>query len=659
MAQKSGVVSPHTHWLMVKTSPLQFRLQILGTLFIAILACSRRPTGMGDAGDVAPGDARMDTGAVDSGTFDARVPDADVSDAQVPDAAREDGCVPRAHYRDMDGDDFGVESSRLMTCDPLSGWVTESGDCNDSSSAIHPGATETCDGLDNNCDSSIDEGCDCVNGSTRTCGSDAGECRPGTQTCSSGRWALCSATGPETEVCDGLDNDCNGSIDNGASCADRANATASCGGGRCIYTCGADFEDCDSSTANGCEANLLSNSSHCGECGNDCGTGSCESGTCVAAGCALEICDGVDNDCDASIDEGCGGAEWCSSSSCEISDIAAPNGRSGHTAVWTGSEMIVWGGSTSRGALRYFLHDGARYSPASNAWAALPTTPLYDRYKHSAVWTGSEMIIWGGKSSTDSYFNDGARYNRAADAWTELHTSGFVARCRHSAIWTGSEMIFWGGTGARSETLDHGARFNPVSHSWANLPSSSAPSPRYDHSAVWTGSEMIVWGGIDNTGTLLRTGARYNLATDTWTTLPSDGPSARRSHTAAWTGSEMIVWGGSSEDATLGTRTGGRYNPSTNTWTGLSFSEIPSARSGHAGVWTGSEIVVWGGYSGLLLNDGARYNPRTDTWTVLSSLSVPSARVGHSAVWTGTDMIVWGGGASGSDLNDGWIWTSP
>ena len=70
-------------------------------------------------------------------------------------------------------------------------------------------STEVCDNKDNNCDGQIDEGL------SRSCGSDIGECKKGTETCSAGTWGTCiGATGPTTEICDGLDNDCDGIADN-------------------------------------------------------------------------------------------------------------------------------------------------------------------------------------------------------------------------------------------------------------------------------------------------------------------------------------------------------------------------------------------------------------------------------------------------------------
>ena len=55
-------------------------------------------------------------------------------------------------------------------------------------------------------------------------------------------------------------------------------------------------------------------------------------------------------------------------------------------------------------------------------------------------------------------------------------------------------------------------------------------------------------------------------------------------------------------------------------------------------------MIVWGGVgNGSYLNTGGRYNPSTDSWTATSTTNAPAARFLHTAVWTGSEMIVWGG----------------
>ena len=97
--------------------------------------------------------------------------------------------------------------------------------------------------------------------------------------------------------------------------------------------------------------------------------------------------------------------------------------------------------------------------------------------------------------------------------------------------------------------------------------------------------------------------------------------------------------------------TGGRYNPSTDTWTATSTTNAPVARDSHAAVWTGSEMIVWGGLgTGIAFNTGGRYNPSTDSWTATSTTNAPDERDLHTAVWTGSEMIVWGGTLTASTL---------
>ena len=81
----------------------------------------------------------------------------------------------------------------------------------------------------------------------------------------------------------------------------------------------------------------------------------------------------------------------------------------------------------------------------------------------------------------------------------------------------------------------------------------------------------------------------------------------------------------------------------------------PSARAAHTAVWTGTEMIVWGGTDfGTNFNTGGRYNPGTDSWTATSTANAPSGRYHHTAVWTGSEMIVWGGRvALGTDTNTG------
>jgi len=335
--------------------------------------------------------------------------------------------------------------------------------------------------------------------------------------------------------------------------------------------------------------------------------------------------------------DGCIDDTWTATSTTN-----APVARLGHTAVWTGSEMIVWGGLAS-GSI--YVNTGGRYDPSTDSWIATSTTNAPSaRESHTAVWTGSEMIVWGGEGTGVIGLNTGGRYNPSTDSWTATSTTNApTGREAHTTVWTGSEMIAWGGVAAPPHTnFNTGGRYNPSTDSWTATSTTNAPSPRDSHTAVWTGTEVIVWGGA-GTGNF-NTGGRYVVDTDSWTaTSTTNAPTARSYHTAVLAGSEMIVWGGSSNGSDV--NTGGRYNPSTDNWTATSTTNGPTARERHTAVSTGNEMIVWGGLDGNnnRLNTGGRYNPSTDSWTATSTTNAPSGRFAHTAVWTATQMIVCGG----------------
>ena len=112
-----------------------------------------------------------------------------------------------------------------------------------------------------------------------------------------------------------------------------------------------------------------------------------------------------------------------------------------------------------------------------------------------------------------------------------------------------------------------------------------------------------------------------------------------------WTGSEMIIWGGVDN-------TGGRYNPATNTWRATSTTNAPSARTEHTAVWTGTEMIVWGG---IWLHRRLEHrwkiqsqHEQLDTYEYHECAAM--RRLFHTAIWTGSEMIVWGGTNFGSSL---------
>ena len=206
------------------------------------------------------------------------------------------------------------------------------------------GATsETCNGVDDDCDGSVDEGDPEGGGS---CGTDVGECTPGVRHCTGGTLTCSGGTSALPERCNGLDDDCDGGVDEGdpeggASCGTDTGAcvagTVRCAGGALscqgasgpqLEVCNTIDDDCDGTVDEG--TLLATDPRNCGMCGRVCsypnGIPVCAGGACMLAGCVTghhdrdgdpangceyacelagaEVCNGRDDDCDGSIDEG-------------------------------------------------------------------------------------------------------------------------------------------------------------------------------------------------------------------------------------------------------------------------------------------------------------------------------------------------------------------
>jgi N-acetylneuraminic acid mutarotase len=315
------------------------------------------------------------------------------------------------------------------------------------------------------------------------------------------------------------------------------------------------------------------------------------------------------------------------------------------------------------------LNDGGIYDPATNIWLPINLigAPSAGRSGHSAVWTGSKMIVWGGAGnfSTQRNLNDGGLYDPTTNSWQPLNVNGAPSgRNGHKAFWTGTKMIIWGGwnqLNSGAETLlNNGGLYDPGTNAWQPLNVNGAPSGRYLSSAIWTGSKMIVWGGSGPNGIgTFNNGGIYDPTTNTWQSINLIGaPSARAGHSAVWTGSKMIIWGGNINRITF--NDGGIYDPLTNTWQPIGLNGSPSGRYDHTSVWTGSKMIVWGGTesvngSFIRRDNGGIYDPLSNSWQPLNLSGVPSVRTVPSALWTGSKMVIWGGYTTGGQLNTGGV----
>lgn len=278
--------------------------------------------------------------------------------------------------------------------------------------------------------------------------------------------------------------------------------------------------------------------------------------------------------------------------------------RSDYSAVKAARRVIVWGGAP--GPLG---PQGAIYRHGARIWRVIPDSPLQDRSGHSAVWTGEEMIVWGGESGYECggrTSRGGAAYSPKMRRWRRITPAPINGRLGHIAIWTGEEMIVWGGIAQRDGACDpkgvlaDGASYDPELDQWESIPEAPIQSGE-EPEAFWTGEEMLVWSGAKV--------AIYRPRTNEWRQA-ADSPLRRRIDEAIeWNRRELLIWGGDRHQRGQVFTDGAAYSPSSDAWRRL--PEAPLERP-LAAIWTDDAFFVFA--PGCCkpryeLPDGAKYVP--------------------------------------------------
>jgi len=206
------------------------------------------------------------------------------------DSMIDEGLTFTTYYVDNDGDGFGTGNGQSLCSNPGAGYSTVAGDCNDNNADINPNAAEVCDGIDNDCDSMIDEGLSFTTYYVDNDGDGFGTGN-GQSLCSNPGAGYSTVAGDcndnnadinpnATEVCDGIDNDCDSMIDEGLS----------------FTTYYVDNDGDGFGTGNG--QTLCSNPG----AGYSTVAGDCNDNNADIKPNATEVCDGIDNDCDGLVD---------------------------------------------------------------------------------------------------------------------------------------------------------------------------------------------------------------------------------------------------------------------------------------------------------------------------------------------------------------------
>jgi hypothetical protein len=313
---------------------------------------------------------------------------------------------------------------------------------------------------------------------------------------------------------------------------------------------------------------------------------------------------------------------------------AAPDGRYRHDAVWTGREMIVYGGQGKPKT------EAIAYEPAKGTWRTLPPSGLPQAPRGLVVWAGDRLFIYSG---------DAAELDPTTNIWTRLPTSPIGRRTFTRAQYveaTGEVVVWGGGAGDGTPERADGAAYRVATRTWRML----APAPltaRYNPSVLALGDKLLIYGGANKDFAFLADAAVWDATVNTWKYVPSTSLGARRLAHAVRDGDVVYLFGGIT-DPGVSKPSGATFDFAT-----LGTKPIPSAveqLKSEGGNWAAS---AWAGagrfwtFGGSLTFDlgsdlGASYEPLTNTWTPMPP-GGPSVREHLSAVWTGREAIVWGG----------------
>lgn len=343
--------------------------------------------------------------------------------------------------------------------------------------------------------------------------------------------------------------------------------------------------------------------------------------------------------------------------------------RAGQASVWTGHQWLVWGGVPSYQPGAGSLSDGAAYNASTRRWNRMPRSPLSPRLGATAVWMGKEAMFWGGEQIVGQGgrgLADGAAYNPATATWRALPRSPLEARTGATGIWTGVQVIVFGGMTANGTSLYDGATYDPLTDEWRVLPvlPVAHPASAVGATVAWTGTELLVWMTYEFTtrltgnSSMTSTGKQafvWKSGSSTWSQIP---PSPDNVFTyganAIWTGQKVLLLGGTgclpgTGCAAETTGMGFAFDPALEVWRQMPsrsvlVQSVPETWTGHAVVVLNQGAEIGAGTGAILSpGDSAVYDPASDSW-----LNLPRGPVGTldnaSVAWTGRQLLVWDGG---------------
>jgi hypothetical protein len=326
--------------------------------------------------------------------------------------------------------------------------------------------------------------------------------------------------------------------------------------------------------------------------------------------------------------------------------------RGDAAVVWTGRELLIWGGSYGAHGAK-LAGDGAAYDPSTDRWRVLPPSPLAPRAASTAVWTGREMVVFGGYTDehigTFRVSNDAATYDPATNTWHVIPPPPISRRAYAIGLWTGRRVLVLGGRPAVSSADDRdGAEFDPATNSWRRV---AAYEPPRGHIFSWLTAVKVnglLLGFSDwyaarylGHGSYTTAGGAdvlsYDAARGAWRLIP------KRANALA--GPEEVIGGASGHVFVRGVpyncgpcpgpiapELTDVYDVRHNSWTPIATDPVAG---------TGGAVSAWVGHGLFSLNAGAAslYDPATARWSRLPN--APLSCAGEPLVWTGRQVLAY------------------
>jgi N-acetylneuraminic acid mutarotase len=305
-----------------------------------------------------------------------------------------------------------------------------------------------------------------------------------------------------------------------------------------------------------------------------------------------------------------------------------------------------------------FLDSSVQYGAFGN-WSNMDTTNsqyFNNNASQPPTASGGGYIYTYGSNNVSPFESVIVRYSVTTNTWQKLNNlpAGLLTvKDKPTFLWTGTELLIWGGNGAND-----GYRYNPVTNIWTTMINSNVPTARNFYLANFTGSELVIWGGNDaGNGTALNTGARYNLANNTWTSMnTTNAPAFLYGANSIVENNSLFVYGGSSNYVYSSKMN--KYDLGNNTWTQYTpgGTSVP-VRTGAGMMSTSGFIYVFGGTYNpqfsvtQFLMDGYVYNIATNSWSANFGSAGSSVTGGISSYVQKGAKIYAFGGASGSGAN--------